>query len=166
MKVLLAYLAGLATAVAVPAALVHAGIFDIGAAAGPLPLEQTVAPWARDRAVARRAPKGPNPHPGESPAALERYRAACLSCHGAPGLEPAVFARGLQPMAPDLASSAVQARPDGELFWITRHGLRATGMPSLVDGGDEDAWRLVAFLRRLPRLSDAEKAALAAEGRR
>jgi mono/diheme cytochrome c family protein len=41
-----------------------------------------------------------------------------------------------------------------ELFWIAKHGIRMTGMPTF--GGtqeDRQLWTLVAFVRRLPDMT-------------
>ena len=44
---------------------------------------------------------------------------------------------------------------DGELFYIIKNGIRFTGMPGW-GGEDEDNWKLVLFIRRLPQLSPKE----------
>src|SRR5262249_34830848 len=128
-------------------------------------LEERFAPWALDRSIERRAPRTPNPLSASDPAVLEQglalYRAQCAVCHGAPGVEIGEAGRGLNPVPPLLDARAVQARTDGELFWIVKNGIRLTGMPGW--GGthaDRDLWALVAFVRRLPKLTDAERARL------
>ena len=48
---------------------------------------------------------------------------------------------------------------DGELFYIIENGVRFTGMPAFATGtaeGEEESWKLVHFIRRLPRLSAPE----------
>jgi mono/diheme cytochrome c family protein len=58
----------------------------------------------------------------------------------------------------------VQARPDGELQWIVSNGIRMTGMPAFGPSRtEEEIWQLVAALRRLPQLTDAERQELRAE---
>jgi mono/diheme cytochrome c family protein len=58
----------------------------------------------------------------------------------------------------------VQARPDGELEWIISNGVRMTGMPAFGPSrSEQEIWQLVAALRRLPRLTDAEQRELHAE---
>ena len=45
---------------------------------------------------------------------------------------------------------------DGELFYIIENGVRFTGMPAFATGtaeGEEESWKLVHFIRRLPQLS-------------
>lgn len=77
------------------------------------------------------------------------YDKTCLQCHGAPGVPPAPFARATNPAPADLAAT-VPNWSAAQLFWITRHGLKMTGMPAyadiLVDG---EIWNVVAFLGQL-----------------
>ena len=40
-----------------------------------------------------------------------------------------------------------------ELFWVTKHGIRMTGMPAWGATHDDDAlWPVVAFMTALPQL--------------
>ena len=57
-------------------------------------------------------------------AGLAHYRENCVTCHGAPGVDASEIGQGLNPPAPDLTLPRVQARPDGELFWIVSNGIR------------------------------------------
>ena len=119
--------------------------------------------------IRRHAPRSTNPV-GDDPVALaeglDDYRESCLSCHGAGRIAPGEFAAGLNPPAPSLGSKDVQSLSDGELFWVISHGIRATGMPAFSTTRDEkEIWRIAAFLRHLPRLTDAETGRLRFRGR-
>lgn len=93
------------------------------------------------------------------------YDAMCVACHAAPGVAAEALAEGLMPRPPDLSEEAA-GWGSAELFWITRNGIRMTGMPAFgPTHSDEDLWDLVAFLRRLPETSDEEYAELVEEGR-
>ena len=48
-----------------------------------------------------------------------------------------------------------QQLTDGELFYIIKNGIRFTGMPGW-GGEDEENWKLVLFIRHLPKLSPKE----------
>ena len=111
--------------------------------------------------IRRHAPHSKNPF-GDDPAALteglDGYRESCISCHGAGRIPPGEFAAGLNPPAPSLGSKDIQTMSDGELFWVISHGIRATGMPAFSSSRDEkEIWRIEAFVRHLPRLTDAER---------
>jgi len=110
--------------------------------------------------IRRHAPRAKNPLGSDPTAAIEglvEFRENCISCHGAGRVRPGEFAAGLNPGAPSLGSQEIQSMSDGELFWVISHGIRATGMPAFSSSKDEkDIWRVVAFARHLPKLTDEE----------
>ncbi len=88
-------------------------------------------------------------------AGVNDFDAMCAGCHGAPGKNPEAMGQGLNPPAPDLVESAAQMNP-AELFWVTKYGIKMTGMPAWGATHDDDAlWPVVAFMTTLPDL-DAE----------
>lgn len=88
-------------------------------------------------------------------AGINDFDSMCAGCHGAPGREPEAIGRGLNPPAPDLAEEAAELTP-AELFWVTKNGIRMTGMPAWGATHDDDSiWPVVAFMRKLPGLDKA-----------
>jgi mono/diheme cytochrome c family protein len=85
---------------------------------------------------------------------LER---GCVNCHGGPGATWAKFSEGLNPSPPDLKDVVGDTKP-AELFWVIKNGIRMTGMPSFGATGvpDQEIWSIVAFLKKLPTVSDAD----------
>jgi mono/diheme cytochrome c family protein len=81
----------------------------------------------------------------------------CVNCHGAPGVTWAKFSEGLHPDPPDL-KDVVDERTPAQLFWVIKNGINMTGMPSFAIAGakDEDLWAVVAFLKKLPNVSEAD----------
>ncbi|HZP77941.1 MAG TPA: cytochrome c [Pseudolabrys sp.] len=81
----------------------------------------------------------------------------CINCHGAPGLNWQKFSEGLNPDPPDLKEVAPHREP-GELFFVVRNGIEMTGMPSFAVAGvdDQEIWKIVAFVRKFPTVSDAD----------
>jgi hypothetical protein len=66
----------------------------------------------------------------------------------------------LYPPAPDMRQLATQTLTDGELFYIIQNGIRFTGMPAWGSGtsqDEEDSWKLVRFIRHLPKLTPEEE---------
>lgn len=81
------------------------------------------------------------------------YGIHCVTCHGAPGVEPTAIGKGLNPTPPDLGTVA-SFWSDGELYWIVANGVKMTGMPAFRgELDDEELWSLVAFVRRLPEMT-------------
>jgi mono/diheme cytochrome c family protein len=89
----------------------------------------------------------------------EHFAAHCAVCHGAPGVPKGDIAHGLYPQPPNLAEAAKRYSP-GELFWIVKHGIKMSGMPAWADHSDEELWATVAFLRKLPGMTEEDYAKL------
>jgi mono/diheme cytochrome c family protein len=81
----------------------------------------------------------------------------CVFCHGAPGAPWQKFSEGLHPDPPDLKEVAGELSP-AQLFWVIKHGINMTGMPSFEQAGvkDDDIWSIVAFVKKLPSVSEAD----------
>ncbi len=119
--------------------------------------------WALTRvrmaSVERHAP-GQVPSSVSDPATVQAGARAfaahgCATCHGAPGVKWAKFSEGLHPDPPDL-KDVVEQRTPAQLFWVVRNGINMTGMPSfaLAGAGDDEIWTIVAFLKKLPQVSE------------
>jgi mono/diheme cytochrome c family protein len=81
----------------------------------------------------------------------------CVNCHGGPGANWAKFSEGLRPDPPDLKEIAGERDPQ-HLFWVIKNGINMTGMPSfgLIEVPDKEIWSIVAFVKKLPTVSDAD----------
>ena len=65
----------------------------------------------------------------------------------------------LYPKPPDMRLPLTQDKTDGELYHTIQYGVRLSGMPAFGDPVDNDqgTWKLVAFIRHLPKLSKEEE---------
>jgi mono/diheme cytochrome c family protein len=81
----------------------------------------------------------------------------CVNCHGAPGVKWQKFSEGLHPDPPDLKDVVGELSPS-QLFWVIKNGINMTGMPSFEQAGakDDEIWSIVAFVKKLPDVSDAD----------
>lgn len=81
----------------------------------------------------------------------------CATCHGAPGVNWAKFSEGLHPDPPDLKEMVDHLTPS-QLFWVVKNGINMTGMPSFALAGakDDEIWSVVAFLKKLPSVKEAD----------
>jgi mono/diheme cytochrome c family protein len=159
---LLALIGALAIVVAVAAGVYFFGGFYSVAANQEDP---AVVKWAltnvRTASINRHAADAP-PIPLDNPANIQAGARAfqtrgCWTCHGAPGVEWAKFSEGLQPDPPDLKEVVNDRRPN-ELFWVIKNGINMTGMPSFgkIEVPDQEIWTIVAFLKKLPNVSEAD----------
>jgi mono/diheme cytochrome c family protein len=81
----------------------------------------------------------------------------CANCHGAPGVAWAKFSEGMRPDPPDLKDVAGELEPR-EIFYAIKNGINMTGMPSFarIEVGDPEIWTIVAFIKKLPTVSEAD----------
>jgi mono/diheme cytochrome c family protein len=110
-----------------------------------------------DRYAIDRPPSGFDT-PAQVQAGAKAYLArGCATCHGAPGVEWQKFSEGLRPDPPDL-TKIVKEREPRHLFWVIKNGINMTGMPSFGATGvpDPELWSIVAFLKKLPDVSEAD----------
>ena len=148
-----------ATAAAALAVIVHHGI---SARDQPTALETFVARQMRHLAVPRSAREARNPVPATADVLAEaraHFADHCASCHGNDGSGQTEMGQHLYPKAPDMREANTQSLSDGELFSIIHNGVRLTGMPAWGDNPpeeDQDSWKLVHFIRHLPKLSPEE----------
>ena len=84
----------------------------------------------------------------------------CATCHGNNGSGDTMYGKTLYPRPPDMRRKATQDMSDGELYYTIQNGIMLSGMPAFGEPGDNDldSWKLVAFIRHLPSLSQAEEA--------
>lgn len=90
-----------------------------------------------------------------------QYAAMCVNCHLAPGMKDSEIRPGLYPQPPNLSETRVDPK---RAFWVVKHGLKMSGMPAWGLGHDDDAlWSIVAFVTRLPGLSEDHYKQMVAE---
>jgi mono/diheme cytochrome c family protein len=83
----------------------------------------------------------------------------CATCHANDGSGQTKMGKNFYPKTPDLRLSDSQDMSDGEMFFIIQNGIRFTGMPAWGTGNsseDTDSWKLVHFIRHLPRITQEE----------
>ncbi len=81
------------------------------------------------------------------------FQDKCVQCHGAPGVSQGDIGKSMQPLPGPLVDATQNFHPR-ELYWITKHGIRLSGMPAWEFRlTDEEMWDTVAFLQRLPGLT-------------
>lgn len=128
----------------------------------PTAVEAFVARRLRHLAVPRadRDARNPVAHTAESLARARAHWADhCASCHGNDGRGRTKMGQNLYPKAPDMTLPETQSLSDGELFYLIENGVRLTGMPAWgnpATDDDTETWELVAFIRRLPRMTAEE----------
>ena len=144
-------------------AAIYAGMYDIAATAPHWRVTAWLLETARTRSIKAQAAAIQAPPNLDDPAkvllGVAHYAAHCAVCHGAPGVPKGDIGQGLYPRPPDLAKAAPLYTP-AELFWTVKHGIKMTGMPAWSDHSDEELWATVAFVEKLPGMSEQDYAGL------
>jgi mono/diheme cytochrome c family protein len=157
-KILLALLV-----LAIAASLAAIGIViqhGVSARAQPTAMESMLARSVRYLAVPRAARTLRNPLP-LTPQVLQEGRDHfadhCSSCHANDGSGKTDMGPNFYPLVPDMREPRTQQLSDGQIFSIIRNGVRLTGMPAWGGEHDEEEnWKLVHFIRHLPKITPAE----------
>jgi len=149
--------------VAVTSLTLYAGVYNIAADAPHTQPVYWLLKTARERSIAVHAIGIVIPRDLEDPKRIAagggQYAEMCSGCHLAPGMKKTEISRGLYPRAPELRHESPLSA--AEQFWIVKHGVKMTGMPSWgVTHDDELLWNVVAFLRKMPKLTADQYQAL------
>ena len=146
------------------AGFIWAGFYNVGATRQHLQPVFSVLELAMHRSVRLHA-RDIVPPPLQDEAMIRRgatcFHDKCAQCHGAPGVGQGDIGKSMQPLPGPLVD-ATQNFHLRELYWITRHGIRLSGMPAwefrLTEG---EIWDVVAFMQRLPQLTPQAYAEMA-----
>ena len=141
------------------AAFVWSGWYDLSANVQHTQPVYSLLERAMFQSVRRRA-SGIVPPMLDAPALVARgavcYVDKCVQCHGGPGVAPGDVGRSMQPLPGPLVGVSQRWRAR-ELYWITRNGIKMSGMPAWQHRlTEEDLWALVAFMQRLPKVTAVE----------
>jgi mono/diheme cytochrome c family protein len=148
-------------------AFIFSGFYHIEANAPHWGFTNWVLETIRDHSIKAHAAGIQVPSELDDPVKLqigvEHFAAHCAVCHGAPGVPKGDIAHGLYPQPPDLTHASEHFTP-AELFWVLKHGIKMTGMPSWADHSDEELWATVAFIEKLPGMTEQDYAKLVMAG--
>jgi len=141
---------------------VFSGLYDVSADVPHWRLTFLILDEARDRSIEFHSDGITVPPLDEKLVNMGflHFHDTCRLCHGAPGYDREEFAAGLYPSPPDLGTASfLDEATDAKLYWVVKHGLKMTGMPSFGLTHDEETlWGIVAFARQLPKLTPEDYA--------
>ncbi|MBX3335182.1 MAG: cytochrome c [Nitrospira sp.] len=128
----------------------------------PMELEVMIARQLRHLAMPKEQKQMANPVPASDEVLTEarvHFADHCATCHGNDGKGATQIGQNFYPRTPDLTQPETQSFSDGELFYMIQNGIRFTGMPAWGKDrpeADLDSWKLVHFIRHLPRITSEE----------
>ena len=137
----------------------YSGIYDVSAGTSHTGMVTWLLSTTSHASIERRATDVEVPDLSDEAmarAGVNDFNGMCAGCHGAPGRDPEAMGQGLNPPPPNLAESAAEMSP-AELFWVTKNGIKMTGMPAWGVTHDDDAiWPVVALMTKLPELDASQ----------
>lgn len=155
MKLLTALAIALMVALIGTVGFAYSGLYDVSASSPHSGFVNWLLSTTAHASIERRADGVDVPNLDDEAlvrAGVNDYSSMCAGCHGDPGQQPGAMGQGLNPPPPDLTESAVHMTA-AELFWVTKHGIKMTGMPAWgITHEDEALWPVVAFMTTLPQL--------------
>jgi thiosulfate dehydrogenase len=141
--------------------VLRSGLIPTNADAEPGWLETWAANASLQATLARDAPEGPNPVALTDEnliTGINLYWQHCAICHGTAkgNASASPVAKGEYPAPPQLATDGVEDDPEGYSFWMIKHGVRWSGMPSWKGSlTDQQIWILALFLKHMDKLPPA-----------
>lgn len=143
--------------------VIYSGVFNVAATVEDAPLLRWVLITTREASIQRHARDIQAPAllgAEQAESGFRIFREACAMCHTPPGRAVTMMSKGLNPAAPPLGE-LVEDMTDAELFWVTKNGIRFTGMPAWASSyTDQELWDAVAFMRTSPTMQAADYDAL------
>lgn len=141
----------------------YSGVFNVAASV----VDSAALNWAlvtvRESSIGLHARDDPGPAAGteaDRDAGFVLYRQYCAVCHTPVGRSPSPMAVGFNPQAPSFGPDADDMEL-AELFWVTKNGIRFTGMPAWGPSlSDQNIWDITAFVASLPEMTAADYDAL------
>lgn len=131
------------------------GLYPMGADNPPGSLERTLAGGAMDRYAEKHKPAGNNPVQATSANLVEgatEYEEHCAFCHGGAKAKISPMQDKFNPPTPQLINR-IPHDDDAWLFWVTKHGVRMTGMPAWdAILSDDEMWKIIAFIKHSDKL--------------
>ena len=154
---------GLVLGVSAAFLVIYSGVFNVAATAEDAPPLRWVLVTTREASVRSHA-KAIEPPRLDGTQHVENgfriFQKQCAMCHAPPGRQATMMAKGLNPEAPPLPE-LVSDMNDAELFWVTKNGIRFTGMPAWASShNDAEIWDVVAFMRASTTMRPADYGAL------
>jgi len=137
------------------------GSAPVATADPPMPFEKKLANAALHARIDKEMPKSAPIAADENAyrAGAQIYREHCAVCHGVPGMQQSVIAKGMFPKPPHLFhGKGVTDDPPGETYWKVANGIRLTGMPAFKQSlSDTQMWEVSLLLANADKISDAVK---------
>jgi mono/diheme cytochrome c family protein len=140
----------------------------LSARTDPPAIEKAVARQVRRLSIPSGAGRQVNPFAGRPEAWVEGgrlFQDHCSVCHEENGSGKTEIGRNVYPKVPDLRLEDTQGLSDGALYFVIANGVRYTAMPAWAgENSPEEIWKMVSFVRKLPKATPEELERTTGEG--
>jgi mono/diheme cytochrome c family protein len=140
-------------------AIMYSGVFNVAATVVDSAALNWVLVTVREASIDLHSRDVPSPEAGvvaDRDNGFRIYRQQCVMCHTPIGRTPLPMAVGFNPPAPGFGADADDMSAVG-LFWVTKNGIRFTGMPAWGPSlSDKEIWDVTEFLMTLPAMTAAD----------
>lgn len=139
--------------------IMYSGVFNVAATVVDSPALSWALVTVREASIGLHARDVPAPAAGmvaDRDNGFRLYRRECVMCHTPIGRTPQPMAVGFNPQAPGFGPGA-DDMSEAQLFWVTKNGIRFTGMPAWGPSlNDTEIRDVVAFVMTLPKMTAAD----------
>ena len=127
------------------------GFYNVSATKPHMKITETLLHIVAERSIKRNSANLKNPYDINDQSlyvkGFEEYDEMCFQCHGWKGLEISNSAKGLNPAPPRFPEDELYEYSLEEIFWITKTGIKMTGMPAYGPTHDDKTiWSIAIFL--------------------
>jgi mono/diheme cytochrome c family protein len=140
------FIAGIVAAAVIAAAgalvVIFSGVYNVAADSGHYPAVAWVLGTMKNVSIHRHAKNLDLPADGNLAQGAHEYDEMCVVCHGGPGKEPSAIGKGLLPSPPQMTTAANEFSPQ-EIFWVTKNGVKFSGMPAFGATHDDPTIRSI-----------------------
>lgn len=160
-KVIITIVATLAFLILCAYLFIASGAYDISQLSHHNKLTLSIIKMTTHRSIDRRMDENAVPDNLNNPAVMitgfKHYNQMCVSCHGAPGVEPGEMVEGLYPKPPLMYKHGEEDARQ-EFFWIIKNGIKLTSMPAFQPTHtDAEIWAMTEFVtQKLAKMSPEE----------
>lgn len=160
-KILLGSIITLVVIVIVSFIFIYSGFYNLSATIPHTKATESAIHLLKEKSINANSKNVKVPNLKDKSLVLNGYKGydeMCVTCHSTPGKSETVIQKGLYPKPPQLyKKEIIEEWSDKELFWIVKNGIKLTGMPAYgPTHDDKELWDIVAFLKKLPNLSEEE----------
>ena len=137
------------------------GFYNVAGTKPHLKITETLLHVIGERSIKRHSASISNPYDINDKdlyvKGFNEYDEMCVHCHGWSGIEISSTGEGLYPKPPVFPEEELYEYSVEELFWVTKNGIKMTGMPAYGPTHDDKTiWSIAIFLDRSRDMSDEE----------